>query len=87
MNLSQFVHSPIKGHLGHFQVLAVISKNSRGTWVAQSDKHLTLDFGSGHDLTVHEFEPSLSVEPTWDSFSPSFSAAPLHALSLSNIFF
>ena len=28
-----------------------------GAWVAQSVKHLTLDFGSGHDLLVHEFEP------------------------------
>ena len=24
----------------------------RGTWVAQSVEPLTLDFGSGHDLTV-----------------------------------
>ena len=24
----------------------------RGAWVAQSVKHLTLDFSSGHDLTV-----------------------------------
>ena len=29
----------------------------RGTWVAQSVKHPTLDFGSGHDLRVHETEP------------------------------
>ena len=27
---------------------------SRGTWVAQSAEHLTLDFGSGHDLRVCE---------------------------------
>ena len=37
---------------------------------------LTLDFGSGHDLTVREFEPHFglcvdSTEPAWDSFSPS----------------
>ena len=25
-----------------------------GAWVAQSVKHPTLDFGSGHDLTVRE---------------------------------
>ena len=25
--------------------------------MAQSIKHPTLDFGSGHDLTVHEFKP------------------------------
>ena len=35
---------------------------------------MTLDFGSGHDLTVHEFEPCVrfcadSEEPTWDSLS------------------
>ena len=48
----------------------------RGTWVAQSVKHLTLDFGSGHDLMVCEFEPCVrlcadSEEPAWDSLSPS----------------
>lgn len=29
----------------------------RGAWVAQSVKRQTLDYGSGHDLTVREFEP------------------------------
>ena len=43
----------------------------RGTWVAQSVMHPTLDFGSGHDLTVLEFKPCIrlcidSAEPTWD---------------------
>ena len=33
----------------------------RGTWVAQSVKHPTLDFGSGHDLTVTEFEPHIGL--------------------------
>ena len=28
-----------------------------GTWVTQLIKHPTLCFGSGYDLTVHEFEP------------------------------
>ena len=28
-----------------------------GSWVAQSVKHLTLNFGSGHDAKVVEFEP------------------------------
>ena len=28
--------------------------------MAQSVEHLTLDFGSGHDLTVHEIEPITS---------------------------
>ena len=29
----------------------------RGAWVAQSVKRPTLGFHSGHDLTVHEFQP------------------------------
>ena len=41
-------------------------------------KLLTLDFGSGQDLTVHEIEPYValctdSTEPIWDSLSPSLS--------------
>ena len=32
-----------------------------GTWVVQSIKHLTLDFGSGHDLMVHEIEPHIRL--------------------------
>ena len=56
--------------------------------MAQSAKHLTLGFGSGNDLTVPEIEPCLrlcadSVEPAWDSLSPSLSAPPLLSLSLS----
>ena len=33
----------------------------RGSWVAQSVKHLTLDFSSGHDLTVREFKLHLGL--------------------------
>ena len=34
--------------------------------MAQSIKHPTLDFGSGHDLTVHGIEPmSGSALTTW----------------------
>ena len=45
-----------------------------GTQVAHSVEHLTLDFGSGHDLAVHGFEARVhlsadSVGPAWDSFS------------------
>ena len=29
--------------------------------MAQSVKHLTLDFGSGHDLTVREFKPHVGL--------------------------
>ena len=43
-------------------------KASRGAWVVQLVKQLTLGFGSGHDLTVDGFEPQIglcadSVEP------------------------
>ena len=62
----------------------------RGTWVAQSVGCPTLDFGSGHDLTVRGFELHVgpcadSVEPAWDSPSPSLSTPLLlvQVLSLS----
>ena len=58
---------------------------------------LTLDFSSGHDLTVCEIEPHIrfcadGAAPAWDSLSPSFSASSLlvhissraRALSLSH---
>ena len=46
----------------------------QSTWVAQSAKRLTLDFSSGHDLTVREFKPHIrlcadGMEPAWDSLS------------------
>ena len=52
-----------------------------GAWVPQSVKYLTLDFGSGHDLTVRESElrsglGADGMEPAWDSVSPSLSAPP-----------
>jgi len=47
----------------------------RGTWVAQSVKRPTLDFGSGHDLRILGSSPvlggvvsTLSGESAWDSF-------------------
>ena len=51
-------------------------------------KRTTLDFGSGHDFVVREIEPHVglcadSVEPAWDSLSPSLSAPSLLSLSLS----
>ena len=59
--------------------------------MAQLVKCLTLDFGSGHDLTVGGFEPSSGSALTvlsllgWDFLSP-FSLCPsptrLRALSL-----
>ena len=58
--------------------------------MAQSVEHPTLDFSSGHDLTVLEIEPHVRlfadrVEPVWDSLSPSFSVPPPLTLSLSKI--
>ena len=43
-----------------------------------SVKHTVFDFGSGNDLTIHETDLCIrlcdnSVEPTWDSLSPSLS--------------
>ena len=50
----------------------------------QSVKHPTLDFGSGHDLTICGFEPHIgprndSEEPAWDSLS----LCPSRVLALS----
>ena len=43
-------------------------KISQGTWVAQSGKCPTLDFGSGHDLMVGETEPhvGLCADSVWN---------------------
>ena len=55
--------------------------------MAQSVNRLTLDFGSGHDVTVPETEPRVglcaeSTEPAWDSQSVSLSLPVPHSLSL-----
>ena len=54
---------------------------SRGARVAWCVKHLTLGFGSDHDLTVCEAEPGIrlctnNAEPAWDSLSSSLSLFP-----------
>ena len=54
--------------------------------MAQSVKSLTLDFSSGHDLMVREFEPPVGLhtdgaEPACDSLSPSLSASPPFVLA------
>ena len=58
--------------------------------VAQLVKYLTLDFGSGYDLSIREFKPQVqlfadSEESASDSLSPSLSlsAPPSRELSLS----
>ena len=75
----------------HHKYLLLEYSKAGGTWVAQSVKHLTLDFGSGHDLMVYDIKPHIglcadSVEPAWDSlspclFSPSATHPPAYALS------
>ena len=56
--------------------------------MAQLVKHLTLDFGSAHDLTFCRIKLRVglctdSTEPAWDFLSPSLFAPPLLAFSLS----
>ena len=56
--------------------------------MAQSAGLPTLDFSSGHDLMLREFEPGVGLhadraELAWDSLSPSPVAPPLIILSLS----
>ena len=61
----------------------------RNAWVVQLVKRLTLDFGSGHDLTICEFEPHIGFQVTvWSllgilSLSPSLSLLLSLSLSLS----
>ena len=56
--------------------------------MAQSAECPTVGFNSGHDFTVCDIEALVglytdSTEPAWDSVSPSLSAPPLIAHSLS----
>ena len=58
----------IYAHIKFVKKLALKPGRKRGTWVAQSVKHATLDFGSGHDLMVRGTEPHVGfhvagVEP------------------------
>ena len=56
--------------------------------MAQSVKHPTLDFAQATISRFMSLSPALdsllSVEPTWDSLSPSLAAPPPLALSLKN---
>ena len=69
--------------------LSLSQKKHWGAWVAQSVKHL--DFSSGHDLTVREFEPHVGLWADGSEpgacfrfcVSPSLCPSPIHALSLS----
>lgn len=48
-------------HKHHIPTLFLL-KNLRGVWVAPLIKHLNLDFGSGHDLTVVKSGSTLEME-------------------------
>ena len=60
-----------------------------GTWVAGSVKRLTLDLGSGHDLSVRGFKPRVwlcaeGAEPAWNSLSRPLSLPLPCSLSFKN---
>ena len=61
------------------ELLIHLRKHCRGTWMAQSVKHLTLDFNTGHDLTVVESRPMLFAWSLLGILSPP----PLLTFSLS----
>ena len=44
----------------------ILKRMLRGTWVAQSVKHLTPDFGSGHDFTVMRLSPESGSVPSME---------------------
>ena len=54
----------------------VVQKLILGCLVAQLAKHLTLDFGSGHDLTKIESSSELTTRCLLRILSPSLSAPP-----------
>ena len=76
--ISSFLVSVSTGNVFNFYLLfspLALKVHTGVPQVAQSVKRLTLGFGSGHDLTVREFEPHDSVEPDWDSLSLPLSPA------------
>ena len=48
-------------HMYMTEYYLAIKTKSWGAWVAQSVEYLTLDFGSGHDLTVCEIKPPVGL--------------------------
>ena len=59
--------------------LFIKAKTGAPEWLSRLS--IRLHFGSGHDLRVPEFESHVdlhndSMEPAWDSLSPSPSAPP-----------
>ena len=75
---------------GNCSPTSIIKAIHGGAWVAQSLKRLTLDFGSGHDFMVHEFEScvglcAVSVEPAWDSLSLFLCWSPTSPLKINEL--
>ena len=69
---------PSLSQLHALRVPALAFSSSGAPGEARSVKRLPPDFGSGHRLTVREFEPHIGfcadgAEPAWDSLSPSLS--------------
>ena len=63
----------------------LVKSRERSTWVAQLVKHLSLDFGLGHNLMGHGIERCLGFcAQRGVSFSLSLSPSPTCFLSLSN---
>ena len=65
---SQFLRVSYALALSHSNLSLGFSFLKMPFWVAQLVKHLTLDFGSGHDLTVRGLWAD-SEEPAWDSLA------------------
>ena len=87
-NTKTLEHNTVSPIILHFYKFKL--QDYRATWVAQSVKCLTLDFGSGHDLTVCGIEPHVRLhtqhEPCLRFSLSSLSAPPpAHALSLKKI--
>ena len=73
--------TPASGLHG-FPIRELETTQTWGTWLARSVKHPTLDFGSGHDLTVCRIEPHVRLHT--DSACLAFSLSlPTHTCCLS----
>ena len=76
LDLSVVSSSPIYIVCRDYLKIKEIKKKIIGAWMALSVELPTLDFGSGHDLTLCEFELHVglhddSAELAWNSLSPS----------------
>ena len=66
----------------------VLKPEDEGGWVTQLVEHPTLDFGSGHDLTVHGIEPHIGLSAECGACLRFSVSGPLpHSCSFSKIQF